>query len=157
MKILFSLISLKKQRSISYIFLLLRFVLFSDLVIATYRMDGLDWCFSKQRKFAGDRWSKQEYQDIWQTRRKNCQNLWGNSWWWDLWICLINSLSDLIRIDLFIIILGLIHCVRWNLSGDMLASISTDQKCKLLDFKTGKVLYTGTNSGGCELLYCNIQ
>ncbi len=45
-------------------------------------------------------------------------------------------------------ILDYINCVRWNPSGDMIASASADQTAKLLDFKTGKVLHTGTTSDG---------
>ena len=36
-----------------------------------------------------------------------------------------------------------ICCVRWSRSGDLLASASYDKTAKLLDFKTGKVIYTG--------------
>ena len=36
-----------------------------------------------------------------------------------------------------------ISCVRWSPSGDMLASTSEDRTIALLDFKTGKRLYTG--------------
>ena len=36
-----------------------------------------------------------------------------------------------------------INCVRWSPSGDMLASSSYDKTVALLDFKTGKKLYTG--------------
>ncbi len=43
-------------------------------------------------------------------------------------------------------ILDYIYCVRWNPSGDMIASSSKDKTVKLLDIKTGKVLYTGTTS-----------
>ncbi len=39
-------------------------------------------------------------------------------------------------------------CVRWNPSGDMIASASSDGTAKLLDFKTGKVLHTGNTSDG---------
>ena len=44
--------------------------------------------------------------------------------------------------------LGSINCVRWNPSGDMIASASRDEKIKLLDCKTGKVLYTGVTYDG---------
>ena len=44
------------------------------------------------------------------------------------------------------IFLEWIRCVRWSPSGDMLASAAEDKKVKLLDFKTGKVLYTGKTS-----------
>ena len=37
-------------------------------------------------------------------------------------------------------------CVRWSPSSDKLASASFDKTVKLLDFKTGKVLYTGNTS-----------
>lgn len=38
-----------------------------------------------------------------------------------------------------------ISCVRWNPLGDMLATTSDDQTIKMLDFGTGKVLYTGSS------------
>ena len=41
--------------------------------------------------------------------------------------------------------------MRWSPSGDMLASASDDKTVKLLDFKTGKVLYTGNTSDGGNL------
>ena len=39
-----------------------------------------------------------------------------------------------------------IHCVRWSPSGDMIASASADKTVALVDFKTGKKLYTGKTS-----------
>ena len=36
--------------------------------------------------------------------------------------------------------------MRWNPSGDKLASASNDETLKLVDFKTGKVLYSGNTS-----------
>ena len=36
--------------------------------------------------------------------------------------------------------------MRWSPNGDKLASASDDKTVKLLDFKTGKVLYTGITS-----------
>ena len=39
-----------------------------------------------------------------------------------------------------------VSCVRWSPSGDMIASASLDKKVALLDFKTGKKLYTGTTT-----------
>ena len=44
-----------------------------------------------------------------------------------------------------------IYCVRWSPSGDKLASASNDKTAKLLDIKTGKVLYTGNTSNGSKL------
>ena len=43
-----------------------------------------------------------------------------------------------------------IFCVRWSPSGDMIASASQDQRVALLDFKTGKKLYTGNTSDGSK-------
>ena len=39
-----------------------------------------------------------------------------------------------------------INCVKWSPSGDMIATASTDYTAALLDFKTGKKLYTGKTS-----------
>ena len=44
-----------------------------------------------------------------------------------------------------------IYCVRWSPSGDKLATASQDKTVKLLDFKTGKVLYTGITSDRSKL------
>ena len=44
-------------------------------------------------------------------------------------------------------LIGLINCVRWSSSGDMIASASADATVALLNFKTGKKLYTGKTSG----------
>ena len=41
--------------------------------------------------------------------------------------------------------------MRWSPSGDKLASTSGDRTVKLLDFNTGKVLYTGNPSDGSKL------
>ena len=41
---------------------------------------------------------------------------------------------------------GSITCVRWSPSGDMFATASFDGTIALVDFKTGKKLYTGYNS-----------
>ena len=41
--------------------------------------------------------------------------------------------------------------MRWSPSGDKLASASGDKRVKLLDFKTGKVLYTGKTSDESKL------
>ena len=50
-----------------------------------------------------------------------------------------------------------INCVRWNPSGDMLASASCDTTIALLDFKTGKTLYTGSNWWGGNLAISSIK
>lgn len=49
-------------------------------------------------------------------------------------------------------ILDDINCVRWGPNGNMLASASDDKTMKLLDFKTEKVLYTGTTSDGSKYI-----
>ena len=41
--------------------------------------------------------------------------------------------------------------MRWSPSGDKLASASYDTTVSLLDFKTGKVFYTGKTSGESNL------
>ena len=41
--------------------------------------------------------------------------------------------------------------MRWSPSGDKLASASDDKTVKLLDFKTGKVLYAGNTSDGSKV------
>lgn len=38
--------------------------------------------------------------------------------------------------------------MRWSPRGDMLATAFRDTSVKLLDFKTGKVLYTGDTANG---------
>lgn len=44
-----------------------------------------------------------------------------------------------------------ISCVRWSPAGDMIATSSWDKTVALLDFKTGKPLYTGETSDGSNL------
>ncbi len=46
--------------------------------------------------------------------------------------------------------------MRWNPSGDMIASASSDNTAKLLDFKTGEVLHTGITSHEGKSLPNNI-
>ena len=62
----------------------------------------------------------------------------------------------MIRLDIFLtsvfFSLGQINCVRWSPNGDMIASASSDNKAALLDFKTGKVLYTGETSDKSNFL-----
>lgn len=45
--------------------------------------------------------------------------------------------------------------MRWNPNGDMLASASTDNTVKLLDLKTGKILYSGTTSDQSKFFFYN--
>lgn len=45
-----------------------------------------------------------------------------------------------------LLLIGMINCVRWSPDGGMLASASVDKTVKMLDFKTGKTLYTGFTS-----------
>ena len=40
--------------------------------------------------------------------------------------------------------------MRWSPSGDMLVTASEDKTVALLDFKTGKTLYTGNISDGSK-------
>ena len=42
-------------------------------------------------------------------------------------------------------LLGGIMCVRWSATGDMLASVSGDKAAKAIDFKAGKIIYSGTS------------
>ena len=50
----------------------------------------------------------------------------------------------------YCLFLDLIYCVRWSSTGDMLASASNDTTAALLDFKTGKKIYTGKTSDGSK-------
>lgn len=43
--------------------------------------------------------------------------------------------------------------MRWDPSGNVIASASSDRTVKLLDFKTGKVIYTDTTSDGRNKYY----
>lgn len=49
---------------------------------------------------------------------------------------------------LLIVHLDYIMCVRWSPSGDLLAAAAADSTVGVLDFKTGKTLYTGLTSDG---------
>ena len=40
--------------------------------------------------------------------------------------------------------------MRWSPNGDMIASASEDSIVALLDFKTGKKLYTGKTADECK-------
>ena len=44
-----------------------------------------------------------------------------------------------------------IFCVRWSPNGDMLASASADKTAKVVDFKTGKVIFSGTTPDSSKL------
>ena len=54
-----------------------------------------------------------------------------------------------------IAILAPIECMRWSPRGDMLASVSWDATAALLDFRTGKKLYTGRTPDGSKFLIIN--
>ena len=45
--------------------------------------------------------------------------------------------------------------MRWSPSGDLLASTSLDRTVALLDFKTGKKLYTGNTLDGGKIFHCS--
>ena len=47
-------------------------------------------------------------------------------------------------------IVGTVHCVRWNPSGDLLATASNDRTAQVLDFGTEKVLCTETTLDGSQ-------
>ncbi len=49
--------------------------------------------------------------------------------------------------------LDYIGCVRWHPSGEILASSSKDKTAKIIDFKTGKVIYTGISADGSNISY----
>lgn len=42
----------------------------------------------------------------------------------------------------------MINCVRWSPSGDMLSRAFESGATELLDFKTGKILYSAVSSSG---------
>ena len=47
--------------------------------------------------------------------------------------------------------IGRVNCVRWSPNGDMIASASLAGTAQLLDFKSEKIIYTETTSGGDKL------
>lgn len=51
--------------------------------------------------------------------------------------------------------LDLINCVRWDPSGDLLSSASFDRTTKVLDFKTGKILYSGISPDESKFILSN--
>lgn len=55
--------------------------------------------------------------------------------------------------------LDAVVCVKWSPNGTMIATTSDDSKAKLLDFKAGKVLFTGSSRGNvnCLILLSNIS
>ncbi len=78
--------------------------------------------------------------------------------YWGFVCCLVWSNFPFTHLVLIIdlkIIVETIFCVRWSQNGDMIASSSSDKTAKLLDFKTGKVLYTGTTSDESKRLMTN--
>ena len=66
-----------------------------------------------------------------------------------------NNLDLFKKLTLNYCSLDYIYCVRWSPSGDKLATASQDKTVKLLDFKTGKVLYTGITSERSKLPISN--
>jgi WD40 repeat protein len=137
-----------------------------------YSYNILDWCLSEQWKLAGVRRFRQHYQDFWQTRVKDRQDFWRRSFrqritfhFWCHTLLRFCLLFNLFKIFFptshihywFENILDEIYCVRWNPSCDMIASSSYDKTAKLLDFKTGKVLNTGTTSDGSNYPPTNIN
>ena len=64
-----------------------------------------------------------------------------------VWI--LNWFKQKFKVRIFI--LDPIRCVRLSPSGDKIATSSKDKAVKLLDFKTGKVLYTGYTSDESKL------
>ena len=46
--------------------------------------------------------------------------------------------------------------MRWSPGGDLLASASEDSTVALLDFKTGKRLYTGNTLDGGKIFHCSL-
>ena len=58
-------------------------------------------------------------------------------------ICL--AISSMLHIQYNRYLKGLIHCVRWNPSGDLLATASSDKSAKVVDFKTGKIIHSGSD------------
>ena len=49
----------------------------------------------------------------------------------------------------------MINSVRWSPRGDIIATASFDNTVALVDFKTGKKLYTGKTSDGSKSLLIN--
>ena len=64
-------------------------------------------------------------------------------------------MSKLLRVVLldFACIKGTINCVRWDSKGERLVSASSDHKVKMIDFASGKILYTGATLDGRKLSY----
>ncbi len=52
---------------------------------------------------------------------------------------------------IFLILQGKIKCVRWEPSGDFIASASDDKTAKVIYLKTEKVTYTGNTADGSNL------
>ena len=47
--------------------------------------------------------------------------------------------------------LDIINCVRWNSTGDLLATASWDQSMKVIDFSTGKIIHSKTTPDESKL------
>lgn len=50
---------------------------------------------------------------------------------------------------------GQINCVRWDSSGNFLATASEDGTAKVLDLKSEKIIYTGTSGDNSKVLHSN--
>ena len=49
-------------------------------------------------------------------------------------------------------LLDVIYCVRWSPKGDIIFSASYDVTVALLDYKSGKKLYTGRTPGEVNII-----
>ena len=64
-----------------------------------------------------------------------------------------NRISVLFSSKYYSKTLELIDCVRWNPTGDRLATASLDSTAKILDFASGKVYYKGFTSDESKIYY----
>lgn len=51
--------------------------------------------------------------------------------------------------------LDCVNCVRWDPHGNMIGTASDDKTVTLLDFKSGKVIYSGNTIDGSIFLFFN--
>ena len=52
--------------------------------------------------------------------------------------------------------IGWLYCVRWDWTGEMLAVASEDQTAKVIDFGSGKSLFTDTTKDGSNSFHLTI-